>query len=110
MIECRAHQRIPVELQVFFSATENPRTVEGTMFDISVGGCAVASTVSMHTGTALRLSIRATHLGSPITVETAAVRWSRHGEFGVEFLTLTDVDRHRLHRLLHVAGSGLAAH
>ena len=102
MIECREHPRIPIDLQVLFSTFDNTDIREGTMFDISPGGCAVTSTVPMNPGTGLRLLIRAKDLGSPITVNSGAVRWSRHGEFGVEFLNLTDVDRHRLQRLLQV--------
>jgi hypothetical protein len=52
-------------------------------------------------GSAVRILIRATDLGSPITIESAAVRWSKHGEFGVEFLGLSELDQNRLHRLLH---------
>ena len=37
MIECREHRRIPVELQVFFSTTNQTEIREGTMFDISAG-------------------------------------------------------------------------
>lgn len=104
MIECREHPRIPIELQVFFSTTGTTDIREGTMFDLSVGGCAVTSSVPVNPGTGVRLLIRATDLGSPITVHAAAVRWAHHGEFGVEFLNLTELDRNRLHRLLHVAG------
>jgi c-di-GMP-binding flagellar brake protein YcgR len=103
MIECREYPRIPVDLQVYFSTTGNTEIREGTMFDISAGGCAVTSAVPVHPGTGVRLLIRATDLGTPITVQSAAVRWARHGEFGVEFLCLTELDRSRLHRLLHVA-------
>lgn len=103
MIECREHPRIPVECQVFFSTIGNTDIREGTMFDISAGGCAVTSTVSVNPGAGVKLLIRATDLGSPITVHSAAVRWASHGEFGVEFLNLTELDRNRLRRLLHVA-------
>ena len=102
MIECREHPRIPIDMQVFFSMSGQTDIREGTMFDISRGGCAVTSTVPVNPGTGVRLLIRATDLGSPITVDSGAVRWARHGEFGVEFLNLTDVDRHRLERLLRV--------
>ena len=105
MIECREHPRIPVELQVFFSTIGNTDIREGTMFDISAGGCAVTSAVPVKPGSGVKLLIRATDLGSPITVQSAAVRWANHGEFGVEFLNLTDLDRNRLHRLLHIATS-----
>jgi hypothetical protein len=103
MIECREHPRIPVDLQVFFSTAGQPDIREGTMFDVSAGGCAVTSTAPIIPGTGVRLLIRAIDLGSPITVHAAAVRWARHGEFGVEFLNLTDLDRSRLTRLLHIA-------
>jgi c-di-GMP-binding flagellar brake protein YcgR len=104
MIECREHPRIPVELQVFFSTANHTEIREGTMFDISAGGCAVSSTTPVHPGAGVRLLIRATDLGSPITVHSAAIRWADHGEFGVEFLSLSDLDRNRLHRFLKVAG------
>ncbi|ULA62232.1 MAG: PilZ domain-containing protein [Nitrospira sp.] len=102
MIECREHRRIPVELQVFFSSTNRTEIREGTMFDLSAGGCAVTSMAPIDPGAGLRLLIRATDLGSPITVHSAAVRWANHGEFGVEFLNLSDLDRSRLQRFLRV--------
>ena len=43
MIECRQYPRVPVDLQVYFSATGNTSIREGTMFDLSAGGCAVTS-------------------------------------------------------------------
>ena len=100
MIECRQYPRIPVDLQVYFSTTGNTFIREGTMFDLSAGGCAVASTTSVQSGSAVRILIRATNLGSPITIESAAVRWSEGGEFGVEFMGLSEIDQSRLHRLL----------
>jgi c-di-GMP-binding flagellar brake protein YcgR len=101
MIECRQYPRVPVDLQVYFSTTGNTSIREGTMFDLSAGGCAVTSTTAVKAGSAVRILIRATDLGSPITIESAAVRWSKHGEFGVEFLGVSEIDQNRLHRLLH---------
>ncbi len=103
MIECREHPRIPVDLQVFFSTTHQAEVRQGTMFDISAGGCAVISTASVAPGTGVKLLIQAPDLAAPITVHSAAVRWVNHGEFGVEFVRLTDVDQNRLQRLLHIA-------
>jgi c-di-GMP-binding flagellar brake protein YcgR len=102
MIECREDPRVSVELPVSFSAIGQIHLRQGTMFDISSGGCAVISPVSVKPGIGLTLWIRAAELGSPITVHSAEVRWADHGEFGVEFLNLTDVDRSRLHRFLHL--------
>jgi len=105
MIECREYPRVPVDLQVYFSTTNTTSIREGTMFDLSAGGCAVASTSAVQPGSAIRILIRATDLGSPITIESAAVRWSSHGEFGVEFVGLSEIDQNRLHRLLKVRTS-----
>lgn len=100
MIECRQHPRVPVDLQVYFSTAGNTSIREGTMFDLSAGGCAVSSLSSVLPGSAVRILVRATDLGSPITIESAAVRWSEYGEFGVEFIALSEIDQSRLHRLL----------
>ncbi len=103
MIECRADRRIPVEIPISFSTIGNSDVREGMMFDVSAGGCAVTSTVSVDYGTGVKLLIRSTDFGSPITIHSAAVRWASHGEFGVEFLSLTELDHSRLRRFLHIA-------
>jgi c-di-GMP-binding flagellar brake protein YcgR len=110
MIECREYPRIPVELPVLFSTIGEKEFRAGTMFDISAGGCAVTSMMTVKPGTGVTLLIRATELGSPITVHSAQVRWASHGEFGVEFLNLTDLDRSRLGRLLHIAAPRAMPH
>ena len=102
MIECREYPRIPVDMRVFFSSTNKTDIREGTIFDLSARGCAVTSMSSVQPGSAVRILIRETDLGSPITIESAAVRWSESGEFGVEFLGLSEIDQRRLHRLLQV--------
>ena len=102
MIECRESPRITVDMQVYFSSTNKTDIREGTMFDLSAGGCAVTSMSLVQPGVAVRILIRSTDLGSPITIESAAVRWSKGGEFGVEFLSLSEIDHRRLHRLLQV--------
>ena len=103
VIECREHLRMPVDLRVLFSTTDQTEIRQGTMFDISAAGCAVTSTVSMSPGTGVTLLIHATDLAAPITVQTATVRWVKHGEFGLEFIRLTHLDRSRLQRLLRLA-------
>ena len=103
MIECREYPRIAVELQVLYSLIGHTEIRQGTMFDISAGGGAVISTASISSGIGIKLLIHATDLAVPITVHSATIRWANHGEFGVEFLHLTDLDRSRLQRLLQIA-------
>ena len=50
MIECRQYPRVPVDLQVYFSTTGNTSIREGTMFDLSAGGCAVTSMSAVRLG------------------------------------------------------------
>jgi c-di-GMP-binding flagellar brake protein YcgR len=103
MIEGREYPRIPVDMQVLFSNTNKTGICQGAIFDLSARGCAVTSMSSVQPGSTVRILIRASDLGSPITIESAAVRWSEGGEFGVEFLGLSEIDERRLHRLLQVA-------
>ena len=98
MIECREYPRLPVDMQVFFSSTNRTDILEGTMFDLSARGCAVTSLSTVQPGSAVKILIRATDLGAPITIKSAEVRWSGGGEFGVEFLGLSEIDQRRLHR------------
>jgi c-di-GMP-binding flagellar brake protein YcgR len=100
MIECREYTRTPVDMLVSFFDTDTTDMREGTMFDLSARGCAVTSMSSVQPGAAVKILIRETDLGAPITIESAAVRWSGGGEFGVEFLGLSEIDRRRLDRLL----------
>ncbi len=103
MIECREYPRTPVDMLVFFSGTNKTDLRKGTMFDLSARGCAVTSLSSVQPGSTVRILISETNLSSPITIESAAVRWSGSGEFGVEFLDLSEIDHRHLQRLLEAA-------
>jgi c-di-GMP-binding flagellar brake protein YcgR len=105
MIECREYPRIPMDMRIFFSTTNKTDMREGTMFDLSARGCAVTSMSLVQPGSTVRILISETNLGSPITIESAAVRWSESGEFGVEFLDLSEIDQRRLQRLLEAAST-----
>jgi hypothetical protein len=100
MIEQRQQSRIPVDMQVIFAPLGAAGLKGGTLFDISAGGCAVATTAPIPAGVPISLLIEGRDLGIPIRVPSAAVRWSALGEFGVEFLALPELERRRLHRLI----------
>jgi c-di-GMP-binding flagellar brake protein YcgR len=94
-----------MDMRIFFSTTNKTDMREGTMFDLSARGCAVTSMSLVQPGSTVRILISETNLGSPITIESAAVRWSESGEFGVEFLDLSEIDQRRLQRLLEAAST-----
>ncbi len=98
-MELRHTDRVPVDYQVWYTAP-NQTVQKGTMYDLSPGGCAVATLGNVARGTRLALTILAPDQPIPITVESAAVRWTVLGEFGVEFEGLNEEDRSRLARLL----------
>ena len=101
-MELRAHPRIPVDLPVFFATPDSEGTgvKKGSMFNLSVGGCAVESVTTVETGTDIALFIQVPHQDTTIKVDQSAVRWVRFGEFGLEFLRLRPEERERLHLLL----------
>ena len=63
-------------------------SVEGTVIDLSEGGwkATVSSPADVQTGMILTLYFSVPTHATPIRVDLATVRWSREGEFGVEFL------------------------
>lgn len=65
---------------------------EGTVTDLSEGGCCVRSQAPMTPGAVLELRLHLPDQKSTAEIRLAAVRWKREGEFGIEFLQVrTDV-------------------
>lgn len=107
-MELRQHPRIPVDFRVSFVPQDFAGVKVGTMYDLSLGGCAVESTTTVQPGTDLRLSIYAPGRPFPILIESAAVRWAQLGEFGVEFQEIPEQEKERLQGLLWVAGKAFS--
>ena len=99
-VEQRKHRRHPVNFQgVFSSATVKGE--EGIVQDLSLGGCRVASPISMPSDTAIHLQIRPRQ-AAPIYVPSAIVRWVRGSTFGVQFQELAEHESKALTRLLRL--------
>jgi hypothetical protein len=106
-MELRHKNRVPVDFQVLYTIQDQD-VQKGTMYDLSPGGCAVATVGNVQSGTQLALTILSPDQPIPITVEAASVRWTVLGEFGVEFVGLSEVDRARLEALLARASQKLS--
>lgn len=91
--------RFPVQFRSSFSS---PHIVagEGQTLDLSLRGCRVETDTAVPPGTELELRIYRPPEPTPIAVDSAAVRWARGREFGVEFLRLQSGEVEQLHRLL----------
>ncbi len=76
---------------------------DGTGYDLSAGGCTVASQVNIGKGDRVSLQLYLPDGEDPITplmVEVAAVRWIIQQRLRVEFISLPSGDQQRLRRYL----------
>lgn len=58
---------------------------EGSLVDLSLRGCRIESPTDVQPGASLELQIVAIEHEPPIRIQAAIVRWSREGQFGLEF-------------------------
>ena len=87
----RKHPRFAVQLPVSFSTEEVD--ADGTVYNLSLGGCRVESDHPMQGGEYVALRLRVSYDESPISVQVAVVRWSAGGDFGLEFLVIAEEER-----------------
>jgi hypothetical protein len=100
-MEHRRYPRFPVRFRSSFLST-NLIAGDGTVQDLSIRGCKVATSVPVQPGTALELRIRtdATEAPPPLSVRHAVVRWYRNGTAGMEFTGLAPDEWVRLQDLV----------
>ena len=94
---CRSHDRVPVNLECTFSAEEDPimaKSEEGTILDISPGGCLINTRKYMGTESFVHVRIPDLENSRPIF---CSVRWAKTEEedasrpgMGVMFIDLSD--------------------
>jgi hypothetical protein len=105
-MERRQFLRFRVKFSVTLSFSRGRDAGEGTLANLSAGGACVVSNKRVSQGDFVSLQIYVPGHEFPIVVQSAAVRWVRGVEFGVEFLKLTDEQRRRLNDLLAVVSEG----
>ena len=88
-MDIRKHARFTVHFQSSFSSGQRLEG-EGTVLNLSVGGCKVKSDTRVPLGTDVRLHIMMQE-EQPLEIKRAAVRWVRGQEFGLEF-TFVEAD------------------
>lgn len=99
MDERRTSRRIPVTLRASF-ASISVGTGEGTIVDLTSGGCCVESPMLVPVTTYLELRLQVSLREPPILVDLAAVRWALGSHLGVEFLSLRPDHQARLQRIV----------
>jgi len=76
---------------------------EGTVIDLSKRGWKATVVISSHSvrpGTYLKLRLYLHDQAPPVDVDSAAVRWAKGQEFGLEFLIMGSEQEERLRRFL----------
>ncbi len=78
------------------------------MIDISKRGwkATVTSTQTAQRGTYLALRLSLPDQAPPMDVNSAAVRWAKGREFGLEFLIMGSEEEERLHHLVSTLETG----
>lgn len=84
MTELRKQPRRTVDCRVTVYP-ESGEAAQGRVYDLSVGGCAVACDEHLRSDTHVVLAIHLAEGLEPVSIELARVRWSMRKEFGVEF-------------------------
>ena len=95
MMEQRKNLRFQVQFRSSFSSIAMVGG-EGSIIDLSIGGCRIESHTDVQPGAALEVRIVAGEHEPPIQIQQAVVRWSRWGQFGLEFVTMAPEEWARL--------------
>jgi hypothetical protein len=98
-MENRKDPRFPVQFRSSFSSA-NVVCGEGTLGDLSIRGCRVASQTEVKPGTTVQLRVEISDDEPPLQISQAIVRWHRDSSFGLEFISLIPDEWARLQHVV----------
>ena len=98
IVNWRIHQRLSVAYPVIFGGA--PFVGEGTISNISKTGCSVSCDRTVLMGSYIKLSVLLPDPTSSLFIELGKVRWVKDQTFGVEFIRVPTLTRHRLDRVV----------
>lgn len=94
----RFYDRLEVSFPVAFSGDSGAG--EGTMVELSMGGCSFSTSANLVDGMILKMSLKVSSDTAPILVQAAVVRHVRPEAVGVEFLQWQHSERQRLQQVI----------
>lgn len=97
-VNWRIHHRIPVAYPVIFGGA--PFIGEGVLSNLSLSGCSVTCERTVLVGSYVKLSVILPDPASSLFIELGKIRWVQKHTFGVEFIRLPTITRHRLDRVM----------
>ena len=98
-VDRREYERRPVQLPAKLQ-DEQGRAYEGTVRDLSVGGCAMEVDAPLQKGALLRFQLDALDNEPCITVETTIVRSAKEAPLRLEFLRMAPKEKERLSQFI----------
>jgi len=90
----RQYQRMERKLPITFSG--EGLAGDGTLLNISMGGCSLVTGTVLATGKVVRLVLQISGELPPVIIDAVLVRNTRKGGAGVEFIQWQDSERERL--------------
>lgn len=108
IIERRKHPRIITPSGALFSfkrlidpvESEEHTEGEGTLLDLSLGGCRLHSDIPLEISERYHLILQISKKPRPIIVEAAIVRWTQENTYGLKFTTIQSIHESHLRDLL----------
>lgn len=94
----RSYHRVPVAYPVIFGGA--PFVGEGTVSNLSLTGCLVSCERTVLAGSYVKMSVLMPDPTQSIFIELGKIRWVNKNAFGVQFIRLPTIARHRLDRVL----------
>ncbi len=98
IVNWRIHRRLSVAYPVIFGGA--PFVGEGMVSDLSLTGCSVNCHRTVLIGSYIKLSVLLPDPTASLFIELGKVRWVKEQTFGVEFIRLPTLTRHRLDRVI----------
>jgi PilZ domain len=99
VVEDRTEDRFPILMHAVY-AYSNSTAGEGVVEDVSMSGCKVRSTTPATLKAELRLQFYPSGEVPPIEIQKAFVRWTKDGQFGVQFDHIEHEQSDRLRHLI----------
>ena len=97
-VNWRVHPRLPVAYPAIFGGA--PFVGEGVVSDLSIAGCSVTCDRTVLMGSYIKLSVLLPDPTSSLFIELGKIRWVKEHTFGIEFIRVPTLTRHRLDRVV----------
>jgi len=96
----RVVPRFRVRFRTVVSVPGTAREGEGTVLDLSLGGCRIDAPLAVQPSTLMELRIYAPDLDWPLMLDAAVVLWVNGTTFGLRFLRLRQAEKERLAKVI----------